>query len=204
MIWSLLKILVFVAIIALLAVGAGILVEAAGGVQITVAGTEFTLGALQSVMAFAALVVLVWLFLKLLSLLIATLRFLNGDETALSRYFDKGRERKGYQALADGLMALASGEGKLAMAKAARAERYLQKPELTDLLIAQAAEMSGDTGKASETYRRLIENQQTSGNDIINGDAKKTMLLIIQRVITKFLQTINFGPIAKPASKYNP
>ena len=161
MLWSLLKILVFVAIIALLAAGAGVLMETAGGVQITLAGTEFTLSALQSVMAFAVLVVLVWLFLKLLSLLIATLRFLNGDETALSRYFDKGRERKGYQALADGLMALASGEGKLAMAKAARAERYLQKPELTDLLIAQAAEMSGDTGKASETYRRLIENQKT-------------------------------------------
>ncbi|MGR3678452.1 MAG: heme biosynthesis protein HemY [Paracoccaceae bacterium] len=161
MLWSLLKILVFVAIIGLLALGAGVLMETSGGVQITVAGTEYTLGAFQSVMALGVLVVLVWLFLKLLSLLIATLKFLNGDETALSRYFDKGREQKGYQALSDGLMALASGEGKLAMAKAARAERYLQKPELTDLLIAQAAEMSGDTKKASETYRRLVENQQT-------------------------------------------
>lgn len=161
MLWSLLKILVFVAIIGLLAVGGGILMETAGGVQITVAGNEYTLSALQSVIAFGVLVLLVWLFFKLLSLLIATLKFLNGDETALSRYFDKGRERKGYQALADGLMALASGEGRLAMAKAARAERYLEKPELTDLLIAQAAEMVGDTKKASDTYKRLVENQQT-------------------------------------------
>ena len=99
MLWSLLKILVFVAIVALLALGAGILMETAGGVQITVAGTEYTLGALQSVMALTVLVLVVWLFFKLLSLLIATLKFLNGDETALSRYFDKGREAKGYQAL---------------------------------------------------------------------------------------------------------
>ncbi|WIY26783.1 heme biosynthesis protein HemY [Parasedimentitalea psychrophila] len=158
MLWSLLKILVFVALIALLAFGAGLLMETAGGVQITVAGTEFTLGALQSVIAMIVLVALVWLFLKLLSLLIATLKFLNGDDTALSRYFDKGRERKGYQALADGLLALASGEGRLAMAKATRAEKLLRKPELTDLLIAQAADMSGDTKKAAEVYKRLVTN----------------------------------------------
>ena len=161
MLWSLLKILVFVALIALLALGAGVLMETAGGVQITVAGTEYTLGALQSVIALGVLVVLLWLFLKLLSLLVATLKFLNGDETALSRYFDKGRERKGYQALADALMALASGEGRLAMAKAARAEKFLQKPELTDLLTAQAAEVAGDTKKAAEVYKRLVGNQST-------------------------------------------
>ncbi|MBY6066280.1 heme biosynthesis protein HemY [Leisingera aquaemixtae] len=161
MLWSLLKILVFVAIVALLAFGGRLLMETSGGMQITVAGTEYTLSALQSVIALGVLVVGVWLFLKLLSLLVATLHFLNGDETALSRYWDKGRERKGYKALADGLMALASGEGRLALAKAARAEKYLQKPELTDLLVAQAAEMSGDTHKAAEAYKRLLANQPT-------------------------------------------
>lgn len=161
MLWSLLKTLVFVALIALMAFGGGILMETAGGVQITVAGTEYTFGALQSVIALMVLVGLVWVFLKLVSLLVATLKFLNGDDTALSRYFDKGRERKGYQALADGLMAIASGEGRLAMAKAARAEKFLQKPELTDLLTAQAAELSGDTKKAAEVYKRLISNQAT-------------------------------------------
>jgi HemY protein len=161
MLWSLLKILVFVVLIAALAFGAGLLMETAGGVQITVAGTEFTLSALQSVMALVALLVVLWVALKLASLLVAVLKFLNGDETALSRFFDRGRERKGYQALSDGLMALASGEGRLAMAKAARAEKYLEKPELTDLLTAQAAEMVGDTRKAAETYKRLVSNQNT-------------------------------------------
>lgn len=161
MLWSLFKILVFVALIALLAVGAGYLLESTGGVQITVAGTEYTLGPLQSVIAALTLTVLVWVGLKLLSLLVACLKFLSGDETAISRYFDRNRERRGYQALSDGLMALASGEGNVAMSKAARAERYLKKPELTNLLTAQAAEMTGDTRKATETYKKLIANDAT-------------------------------------------
>ncbi len=161
MLWSLVKILVFVAVIALLTYGAGFLMESSGGIQITVAGTEYTLAPLQSVIAGLVLLVIVWVVLKLLSLLVATLRFLNGDETAISRYFDKGRERRGYQALADGLMALASGEGRLAMSKAAKAEKYLAKPELTNLLTAQAAELAGDSKKASEAYKELIGTEAT-------------------------------------------
>ena len=161
MLWSLIKILIFVAAIALLALGAGYLIESSGGIRITFAGDEYNLDPLKSVIAGLVLLVVVWVVLKLLSLLVATLRFLNGDETAISRYFDKGRERRGYQALADGLMALASGEGRLAMSKAAKAEKYLGKPELTNLLTAQAAEMAGDTHKASDAYKKLIGTEAT-------------------------------------------
>ncbi|WP_146347553.1 heme biosynthesis protein HemY [Falsiphaeobacter marinintestinus] len=161
MLWSLLKILVFVAIIGLLALGAGYLLETSGGVMITVAGTEYTLGPLQSVIALGILIVGLWLFLKLLSLLIATWKFLNGDETALSRYFDRGREKRGYQALADGVLALASGEGRLAMTKAKKAEGLLDKPELTNVLLAQAADMAGDTKTAEATYKKLVTNDAT-------------------------------------------
>jgi HemY protein len=161
MLWSLIKILVFVAVIAGLAIGAGYLMESDGGVQIAFAGTEYTLGPLQAAIAWALMFVLVWLLLKLASLLVATLKFLNGDETALSRYFDRGRERRGYQAISDAMMALASGEGRLALSRAARAEKLLNKPELTNLLTAQAAEISGDTAKATETYKKLIADETT-------------------------------------------
>jgi HemY protein len=115
MLWSLVKILVFVAVVAALALGAGYLLESSGGVQVTVAGTEYTFSPLQSVIAAIILVVAVWIGLKILSFVIAMLRFLNGDETAISRYFDRNRERRGYKALSDGLMALASGDAKAAM-----------------------------------------------------------------------------------------
>ncbi|SFS19568.1 heme biosynthesis protein HemY [Yoonia litorea] len=161
MLWSLIKILAFVAAITALTYGGTQLMEVDGGATIDVAGQEFTLSPLEMVFAFVALIVAVWVGLKLLALLVATFKFLNGDETAISRYFDRNRERKGYEALSEGMMALASGEGHLAMTKAARAEKYLQQPQLTNLLTAQAAEMTGDRRKAEETYKKLLIDDKT-------------------------------------------
>lgn len=161
MLWSLIKIIAFIVVVTGLTYGATQLLEVEGGASINIAGTELTLTVLQLVFALIAFVVIVWLGLKLASLLIATFKFLNGDETAISRYFDRNRERKGYEALSEGMMALASGEGHLAMTKAARAERYLESPKLTNLLTAQAAEMAGDTRKAETTYRKLLEDDST-------------------------------------------
>jgi HemY protein len=161
MLWSLLKALVFVAIIAALALGAGYLMEMDGGALVTMGGREYALSPLKLVLAVIVLIIALWIVLKLLSLLIATLRFINGDETAISRYFSKNRERKGYQALSEGMMALASGDGSSALSKAAKAEKYLAKPELTNLLTAQAAEMTGDRHKAEETYKKLVQNEAT-------------------------------------------
>ncbi len=161
MLWSLLKVLVFVAIVAALTFGAGKLMELGGGATLQMAGYEIALSPLQLVLGLILLLVALWVFLKLLSLLVATLRFINGDETAITRYFAKGRERKGYQALSEGMMALASGDGSSAMSKAAKAEKYLAKPELTNLLTAQAAEMAGDHRKAEETYKKLVKDEAT-------------------------------------------
>ncbi len=161
MLWSIIKIVVFFALVAALAWGAWYVLDMQGGVTIQAAGIEVTLTPIMAVLALIALIIAVWLFLKLFGLLIAVLKFINGDETALSRYFDRSRERKGFQALSEGMMALASGEGRVAMAKAARAERYLNKPELTNLLTAQAAEMTGDRRRAEQVYKRLLEKDET-------------------------------------------
>jgi HemY protein len=161
MIWSLVKVLLFVTIVAVLTLGAGYLLDTGGGLRLAVAGWEFTLGPLQAVILACVLVTAIWLVMRLVGLLVAVLRFLNGDETAITRYFDRNRERKGYQALADGMMALASGEPRTAMARAARAERYLGSPQLTTLLTAQAAELSGDTARATEAYKALLGDDRT-------------------------------------------
>ncbi|MEX0370972.1 MAG: heme biosynthesis protein HemY [Tateyamaria sp.] len=161
MIWSLVKIIVFVVAVAALALGAGWLLESEGGLRIVAAGREYTLGPLLSVIALIALIIAVWIGLKLLGLLVAVWHFINGDDTAISRYFERRKYAKGYDALAEGMMALASGEARTALAKAEKADRYLDRPELTNLLTAQAAEMAGDRKKAEETYRKLVENDAT-------------------------------------------
>jgi len=161
MLLSLIKILLFVAVVMALTFGATMLMDVPGGATLAVAGVEIALSPLQLVFAFVALVVLVWLALKLAKFLVAAFKFLNGDETAISRYFDRNRERKGYEALSEGMMALASGEGHLAMTKAQRAEKLLKQPQLTNLLTAQAAEMTGDKRTAEVTYKKLLADDKT-------------------------------------------
>lgn len=161
MIWSLVRVLLFIATIAAMTFGADALLQTDEGMRIAVAGREFTLGPLQAVIVLLFVVVALWFLIKLVGFVVALLRFVNGDETAISRYFDRNRERKGYQALTEGLMALASGEGRLALVRAQRAEKYLAKPELTTLLIAQAAEAAGDGKRATAAYKLLLAQDST-------------------------------------------
>ena len=161
MLWSLIKVIFFVALVAALALGASYLLEAEGGVRLAFGTTELNLGPLQAVIGLILLVIAVWLLLKLLRFLVALWHFINGDDTALSRHFARSRERRGFETLAEGMMALAAGEGRAAMDKAARAERYLHRPELTNLIAAQGAEMAGDHRRAEASYRALLTDERT-------------------------------------------
>jgi HemY protein len=161
MLWSLLKVMIFIALVAALTWGTGLLIEMGDLATLTVMGREFVLTPLLAVLGAVVLLLAVWLLFKAVGLLVATLRFLNGDETAISRYFNRRAERKGYEALAEGMMALAAGEGRLAIRKAERAEKYLGRPELTKLVVAQGAEMVGDRALATETFKALVSDDRT-------------------------------------------
>ena len=161
MLWSLIKVLAFVAAVVALTFGGAWLMEMSGGAVISVAGNEVTLSPLEMTISFFLLVLLLWIALKVFGFLFAILRFINGDETAVSRFFTRNRERKGYQALTEGMMALASGEGQLALARATQADRYLDRPDLTNVMIAQAAELAGDRKAAESAYKLLLQDEKT-------------------------------------------
>jgi len=161
MILSLVRIAIFMTLVAALTFGVTWLADIGDEVRIAFGTQEFSLTPVAATIGVALFLLAAWLVLKLAGLLVAVVRFFNGDETALSRYFDRNRERRGFEALADGLMALASGEGRLAMTKAQKAERYLQRPELTLLISAQAAEMTGETKKAQGYYKELLKDDRT-------------------------------------------
>ncbi len=161
MLWSIVKILCFLALVVAATFGASHLIGLEGGVQIVMSGQEFNLSPIKAVVGLLLLILAVWLVIKLMQFLFALLHFINGDETALTRYFSRNRERKGYRALSDGILALASGEGAAAMSHAQKAEKYLKKPALTNLITAQAADMSGNSRKAEEAYKKLIKNEKT-------------------------------------------
>lgn len=161
MLRSLTKLLLFVLAVGLLTWGGAWLMEQGGGAVLTVGATEVSLTPLQLALAVLVLGVAVWLLLKLLGFLGAVIRFLNGDNTAISRHFSRRRQRKGLDELTEAALALASGDGRRALAQAQLADRHLERPELTHLLIAQAAEMAGDLPRAEEEFRLLARHERT-------------------------------------------
>ncbi len=161
MLLSLLKILLFFAVILSIAVGLNTLSATSDGVRLVLNGTEYTLGPIQAVVALAALMVAAWVFFKVLGMIWAFLRFIMGDETAINRYFARSRREKGIEALSQGLLAVAAGEGKQAQDLANRAAKYLDDSRATRLLAAQAAEVAGDDARAEAVYREMLEDDRT-------------------------------------------
>ncbi|MBP7001455.1 heme biosynthesis HemY N-terminal domain-containing protein [Amaricoccus sp.] len=161
MLWSLLKIAVFVVVAAALAWGASLLLDTPGGVTISFGGREFAVTPLGFVVWLIVLVIAAVILLNVVGLIVAVIRFIFGDETALSRFFSRGRQQRGVDALSSSMLALASGEPDLAMRKAQKAERLLGRREMTALVKAQAAEMAGDRKKALDSYSSLLSDDHT-------------------------------------------
>ncbi len=161
MFWTLTKILLFVVVVIALAFGLGQVMDSTQTVELRIFDMEFVLSPMAALGALVALFVLVWLAMKLVALVFATLRFMNGDETAIRRFFTRNRERRGLDALLLAMVAQAEGDGKTAIAKAEKAHKLLDKPLITNLLVAQAAQMKGNGDLAVERYKALLDDSRT-------------------------------------------
>jgi HemY protein len=88
-----------------------------------------------------------------------------GRLLGLPRGFRRGRSdrrlRKGYQALTQGMVAVAAGEPDEARRHARRADSLLEEPPLTMLLSAQAAQLNGDEQAAKRYFSRMLEDDDT-------------------------------------------
>ena len=80
----------------------------------------------------------------------------------LGRNMKQRRQTAGHKALSLGLMAVSAGESGEAKRQAARAQRLLDAPLLTDLLSAQAAHLAGDHNAAGRYFRSLTRAQDTA------------------------------------------
>ncbi len=72
------------------------------------------------------------------------------------------RQRKGYLALTQGLVAVAAGDATGARRFAVRAEKFLNEPSLTLLLQAQAAQLNGDELAAERYFNAMLEKPGSS------------------------------------------
>ena len=80
----------------------------------------------------------------------------------LGRNLARRRTESGHRALALGLMAVSAGEPDEARRQASRAQRLLAAPQLTDLLSAQAAHLSGDHRAADRYFTSLTRDRDTA------------------------------------------
>lgn len=161
MIWLLVRAGLFVALAAAVAYGIGVLLDTPGGIDIVWDGRAYSFDPLTFVALFLAAVLALWILWKLVGLALAVIRFLTGDETAVSRFFGRSRTRRGLEALEGGMIAMAEGDPRRALARAERAGKLLDRPELAELLAAQAARAAGQEDRAEVYFKALARTKRT-------------------------------------------
>lgn len=75
----------------------------------------------------------------------------------LGRVFERSRERRGYRALSQGMVAVAAGDAEEAQRWARKASSLLEDPPLTMLLSAQAAQLEGDEQAAKRYFEAMLK-----------------------------------------------
>ncbi len=73
------------------------------------------------------------------------------------------RQEKGLAAVSRGLIAVNTGDTRLATKQAAEANRLLAKAPIAQLLSAQAAQLAGDRPAAVAAYNAMLEHSETHG-----------------------------------------
>lgn len=133
-----------------------------GSLALTYGGRVWELTLFEAAVALAIGVLALLLAILAIKVVLALGLFIIGDRDAFGTFFARRRERAGLDALSKSLLALASGDAKLAKKKAALAERKLMRPELTRLINAQAYEMVGEDAKAEVYYKALMAEDATA------------------------------------------
>lgn len=87
-------------------------------------------------------------------------RYLVTSPRRIAVAFRENRRRRGYQALTQGLVAVAAEDGDEAGRLARRAEGLLHNPPLTMLLSAQAAQLQGDEGAAANYFESMLHHPE--------------------------------------------
>ncbi|WP_237479707.1 heme biosynthesis protein HemY [Lichenibacterium dinghuense] len=148
------RVLIYFAVVVLLAMGVVWLADHPGMVMVTFGGREVqtsTLVGAIALLAAAAAVVVLW------TILLALLR----AWPAFRGWRGSQRRRKGLAALSRGLVAVGTGDQVVAQRCAVEAELALDREPLVMLLKAQAAQMAGDTAAAEKTFAAMLNAPET-------------------------------------------
>ena len=147
------RLLLFLVLLALAAYGLAWLAENPGDVALTFHGVEYDVSlmvAIAIVVGLAIAIALAW----------GVIRFVFRLPSLMSLATKARRREKGYAALSGGMAAVGSGDARTASKLAAEARKHLGDAPLTKLLRAQAAQLSGDRAGAAAAFRDMLDHPQ--------------------------------------------
>ncbi len=148
------RLLLFLAALALAAYGLTWLAENPGDVTLAWRGVEYNTSLMVALSVVAGLAIL-------LALAWGVVRFVFRIPSLVSLAAKARRREKGYAALSRGMVAVGSGDARAASRHAAEARKHLGDEPLAKLLRAQAAQLAGDRAGAAAAFREMLDHPET-------------------------------------------
>lgn len=148
------RVLLYVVIVFLVAIGFAWLADRPGSIVLTWQDYEIRTSLMAVAVAFIALV-------AALAFLGALVRSVVKAPDMLGRFLGTRRRERGYRALSTGLVAVGAGDARAAERAASESKALLGEQPLTLLLMAQAAQLAGDGERARATFEALAARPDT-------------------------------------------
>lgn len=148
------RVLLYLFVIALLAVGAVWLADRPGEVSVLWQGYR-----IETSVAIAAIGVVILAFLVMIAWTL--IRFILGLPSAFSFASRSRRRARGFEAVSRGMVAIGAGDPVAAGRYAGDARKFAGEEPLTLLLEAQSAQLSGDRGRAEAAFKAMLDKPET-------------------------------------------
>lgn len=149
------RILIFVLLILAAALGLAWLADRPGTITVEWLGYQIETSAFMAALIVAAFVVAV-------IVIFSVLRYLWTRPAAIAAHMHARKQKKGFDALSHGLLAIGVGDQAEAKRYAGIAGRALPREPLTALLRAQAAQLKGDDASARRAFEAMLEAPETA------------------------------------------
>ncbi|MFY0612526.1 MAG: heme biosynthesis protein HemY [Hyphomicrobiaceae bacterium] len=149
-----LRIVIFLIVIAVFAAGLAWLADRPGEMLINWEGYEVRTSVFHAIVALAML-------LGLSILLWSALRGIWQSPASIGNFFNRRREKRGLEALSSGMIAIGAGDRALATRYAIQARKSLPNEPMTHLLRAQAARLAGDQTTARRIFEAMLSSPDT-------------------------------------------
>jgi tetratricopeptide (TPR) repeat protein len=148
------RIAVFLALIALAALGAAWFADRPGEIVLTWQGWRISTSLMVAAVALLAAMAIAIFFWFAIGYVLRSPR-------RVADYLEERKQLRGWRSLSRGLIAVGTGNVALAKRSAGEAQKLLAAEPLTLLLSAQAAQLSGDVDGAESNFRHMLEHADT-------------------------------------------